>query len=234
MNAATLALNDFRLLWRHGFAMAYLVVAVLFAAVLSALPRAWADPVLPVLAWSDPAFFCFFFAGASLCLDLSQGTLRALFASPLRPVTFLVVKAANLGVLSFAMAILVSASARGADFRLWPLAAAALAGGAPTAVMGAALALRLKTVNRFMMGSMPAFMLLSLPLVEYAAGRYLPPWFAIVARAMPTDGALRLARAAYASVPVPELLGAAASSVAWTVVASLLLLGPAIAATRAD
>ena len=47
MNAATLALNDFRLLWRHGFAMAYLVVAVLFAAVLSALPRAWADPVLP-------------------------------------------------------------------------------------------------------------------------------------------------------------------------------------------
>ena len=227
-------MNDFRLLWRHGFAAAYLVVAVFFAAVLSALPRAWADAVLPVLAWSDPAFFCFFFAGASLCLDLSQGTLRALFSSPLRPSTYLVVKAANLGMLSFAMAVLVSASARGTDFRLWPLAASALAGGAPAAVLGAALALRLKTVNRFMIGSMPAFLLLSLPLVEYAAGRYLPPWFAVIARAMPTDGALRLARAAYASVPGTELLAAAVTSGAWTIVASVLLLGPAIAARRAD
>lgn len=234
MNAATLAMNDLRLLWRHGFAMAYLLIAVLFAAILSALPPDWADVVLPVVAWSDPAFFCFFFAGASLCLDLSQGTLRALFASPLRPATYLVIKAANLGLLSFAMAVLVSTSARGADFRLWPLAAAALAGGAPSAVMGAALALRLKTVNRFMMGSMPAFMLLSLPLVEYAAGRYLPTWFALIARLMPTDGALRLARAAYATVPGPELLLAAASSVAWTVAASVLFLGPAIAARRAD
>jgi hypothetical protein len=170
MNAATLALNDFRLLWRHGFAAACLVVAVLFAAVLSALPRDWADAALPVLVWSDPAFFCFFFAGAGLCLDLSQGTLRALFASPLRPTTYLVVKAANLGFLSFAMSVLISASARGTDFRLWPLAASALAGGAPAAVLGAALALRLKTVNRFMMGSMPAFLLLSLPVVEFAAG----------------------------------------------------------------
>jgi len=234
MNVVTLALNDFRLLWRHGFAAAYLVIAVLFAAVLSALPRVWVDQVLPVLAWSDPAFFCFFFAGASLCLDLSQGTLRALFASPLRPSTYLVIKAANLGILSFAMAALISASARGTDFRLWPLAASALAGGAPSAVLGAAMALRLKTVNRFMIGSMPAFLLLSLPLVEYAAGRYLPPWFAIAALAMPTNGALVFARYAYATVPGTELALAGASAISWTLAASVLFLVPAIAARRAD
>ncbi|MBU0926600.1 MAG: hypothetical protein KKA67_02520, partial [Spirochaetes bacterium] len=124
MNALVLARYDFRLLWRHGFAVAYLVVAVLYAAILSVLPRDWADAVLPALAWSDPAFFCFFFAGASVCLDLSQGTFRALFASPLRPAIYMVIKAGNLGVLSFAMAVLVSASSRGGDFRLWPLAAA--------------------------------------------------------------------------------------------------------------
>ena len=234
MNVATLSLNDFRLLWRHGFAVAYLVVALLFSAILSALPRAWVDVVLPVLAWSDPAFFCFFFAGASLCLDLSQGTLRALFASPLQPATFLVVKAVNLGLLSFAMAVLISASARGADFRLWPLAAASLAGGAPAAVLGAALALRLKTVNRFMIGSMPAFLLLSLPLAEYAAGRYLPPWFTVVARAMPTEGALVFARHAYSAVSGTELALAGVSAIVWTVATSLLFLGPAIVARRAD
>ena len=118
MRAATLILNDFRLLWRHGFAVAYLVVAVLYAAVLSALPRSWADAALPVLAWSDPAFFCFFFAGASVCLDLTQGTFRAMFASPLRPSVYFLVKAANLGLLAFAMSTVISLSSRGGDFRL--------------------------------------------------------------------------------------------------------------------
>jgi len=234
MNPATLILNDFRLLWRHGFALAYLVLAVLYSAVLSALPRAWADAVLPVLAWSDPAFFCFFFAGASVCLDLSQGTFRALFASPLRPGVYMVVKALNLGLLSFAMAAAISASSRGADFRLWPLAAAAMVGGAPAAVLGAALALRLKSINRFMIGSTPIFLLLVLPAAEYAAGPYLPSWFAILARLTPADGSLRFARAAYSAVPWTELAFGVAIAAAWTVAASVLALGPAARVARGD
>lgn len=234
MNPATLVLDDFRLLWRHGFAIAYLILAILYSAVLSALPRAWADAVLPVFAWSDPAFFCFFFAGASVCLDLSQGTFRALFTSPLRPGVYMVVKALNLGLLSFAMAAAVSASSRGADFRLWPLAATAMLGGAPAAVTGAALALRLKSVNRFMIGSMPFFLLLALPAVAYAAGRHMPAWFTALARLTPTDGSLRFARAAYSAVPWTELVSGAAVSVAWTVAASVLVLGPAARAARGD
>ncbi|PKL24919.1 MAG: hypothetical protein CVV47_06410 [Spirochaetae bacterium HGW-Spirochaetae-3] len=234
MNSRSLVANDFRLLWRHGFAIAYIVVAALYAAVLSALPRAWADAALPVLAWSDPAFFCFFFAGASVCLDLSQGTFRALFASPLRPAAYMVAKALNLGLLSFVMAAAVSASSRGSDFRLWPLAAAAIAGGAPAAVLGAVAALRLRSVNRFMIGSVPLFLLLALPAAEYAAGPYLPAWFSALARLTPADGSLRFARAAYSAVPWTDLAAGAASAVAWTAGASALALGPAVRAARGD
>ncbi len=234
MNLAALVAFDFRLLWRHGFALAYIVIAALYAAIVSAIPRDWADAVLPVLAWSDPAFFCFFFAGASVCLDLDQGTFQALFASPLRPAVYLAVKAANLSVLAFLMAAAVSASARGADFRPWPLAASTLAGGIPSALIGAALALRLKTVNRFLMGSMPVFLVLALPVVEYAAGPWLPAWFGVLARATPSDGALRFARAAYAGVPPGELVGAAFSAIVWTVVVAYLFLGPAVDRARGD
>ena len=205
MNLAALVAFDFRLLWRHGFALAYIVIAALYAAIVSAIPRDWADAVLPVLAWSDPAFFCFFFAGASVCLDLDQGTFQALFASPLRPAVYLAVKAANLSVLAFLMAAAVSASARG-----------------------------LKTVNRFLMGSMPVFLVLALPVVEYAAGPWLPAWFGVLARATPSDGALRFARAAYAGVPPGELVGAAFSAIVWTVVVAYLFLGPAVDRARGD
>ncbi len=238
--------NDLRLLWRHGFAAAYLVVGILYAALLSALPRDWADAVLPVLAWSDAAFFCFFFAGASVCLDLSQGTFAALCASPLEPAAYVVVKAADLAALSFAMAALVAASSRGAGFSAWLLAASALSGGAPAAVIGAALALRLKTVNRFMAGSIPAFLLLGLPAAAYALPDYLPAWVRSAAALMPTEGSLRLARAAFA--PAPALAPAAAaasptmtpgwlalgalSALLWTAGASVLLLAPAVRAAR--
>ncbi|MBU0929003.1 MAG: hypothetical protein KKA67_14735, partial [Spirochaetes bacterium] len=90
------------------------------------------------------------------------------------------------------------------------------------------------TINRFMIGSTPIFLVLALPAAQYAAGPYLPDWFAVLARLMPTDGALRLARAAYASVPAAELAMAAASSIAWTALASVFILGPAVAASRGD
>ena len=66
---------DFTLLLRHGFVAAYVVIGLLYAALASALPQSWGDAVLPVLVWSDPVFFGFFFAGATVCLDLAQGTL---------------------------------------------------------------------------------------------------------------------------------------------------------------
>jgi hypothetical protein len=227
-------LNDFRLLLRHGFVLAYIVIAILYAAVLSALPRAWADVVLPVMAWSDAAFFCFFFAGASVCLDLAQGTFRALFATPLKPVAYIVVKAGNLCVLALAMATVVSTSSRGSDFRFLPLAAGILAAGVPGAMLGATLALRLKTINRFMMGCMPVFMVLSLPIVDYAASRWLPSWSSILARLTPADGGFSLARAAYESVPGSSLAWGILSTLLWAGSISVLFLGPAVAAARGD
>lgn len=234
MNLFPFIRNDFRLLWRHGFAIAYLVVALVYAAVLSALPETWADAILPVLAWSDAAFFCFFFAGASVCLDLAQGTFRALFVSPLPPWTYFLVKAANLSVLSFGMAAAVSLSIRGLEFRPLPLAVSVLIGGAPSALIGAALALRLRTVNRFLVGTIPVFLVLSLPILRYAAEPWIPGWLAALSRWTPTEGSFLWARAAYTPVPGAERAAGAAAALAWIAGASALILGPAARAARGE
>lgn len=232
MNLGALAAHELRMLRRHGFALAYLVVTVLYAAVLAAMPKDWAAAVLPVLAWSDPAFFCFFFAGASVCLDLAQGTFDALFVTPLRPAAYFAVKAASLSVLAFLMAIALSAATLGTGFDALPLAAAAVAGGLPSAAIGAALALRLGTVNRFLMGSIPVMLALSLPALRYALPMAIPGWLSVLSRLMPSDGALELAKAAYAPASAGRLGLAAVSAAAWTVAASVLLAAPAAARAR--
>lgn len=232
MSLFILAAHELRMLWRHGFAVAYLVVTALYAAVLAILPPGWASAALPVLAWSDPTFFCFFFAGASVCLDLAQGTFDALFVTPLRPATYFAVKAASLSVLAFLMAVALSAATLGAGFDPIPLAAAALAGGLPSAAIGAALALKLGTVNRFMIGSMPAMLALSLPVLRYALPGSIPGWLSALSRLAPSDGALELAKAAYAPVPAARLGLSVLSAAAWTAAASLLLTAPAAARAR--
>jgi hypothetical protein len=231
-----LARYDFALLFRHGFVAAYAVIGVLYAAIAAALPRSWGEAILPVMVWSDPVFFGFFFAGATVCLDLAQGTFRALSATPLRPATYFLVKSANLALLAYGMALGISLAVRGLAFRPVVLLAAVLLGGAPSALIGAALALRLGSVNRFMMGAIPALLWFSLPVMVYAAGQWLPGWVSWLGRLSPADGALRWAAAAFDTNGAPlgpgALALAALETLAWTFLAARYALAPAIAAAR--
>jgi hypothetical protein len=241
---------DFFLLFRHGFVAAYVVIGILYASIAAALPRSWGEAILPVMVWSDPVFFGFFFAGATVCLDLAQGTFRALSATPLRPATYFLVKSANLALLAYGMALGISLAVRGLAFRPLVLLVAIFLGGAPSALIGAALALRLGSVNRFMVGAIPALLWFSLPVFMYAAGHWLPGWVLWLGRLSPADGALRWARAAFdTSVAIsgsggsgtciggvtigPGALALAAlETLAWTVLSARYALAPAIAAAR--
>ena len=241
---------DFTLLFRHGFVAAYAVIGVLYAAIAAALPQAWGDAVLPVMVWSDPVFFGFFFSGATVCLDLAQGTFRALTATPLRPSVYFLVKSANLALLAYGMALGISLAVRGLAFRPLILLVAVFLGGAPSALIGAALALRLGSVNRFMVGAIPGLMWLSLPVFVYAAGPWLPGWVFWLGRLSPADGALRWAMAAFAANGVASGYGGAASgsggaalglgalvlaaleTLAWLVLAARYALAPAVTTAR--
>jgi hypothetical protein len=238
---------DFTLLFRHGFVAAYAVIGIMYAAIAAALPQAWGDAVLPVMVWSDPVFFGFFFAGATVCLDLAQGTFRVLAVTPLRPSAYFLVKSANLALLAYAMAVGISLSVRGLAFRPLVLLVAIVLGGAPSALLGAALALRLGSINRFMVGAIPGLLWFSFPVLVYAAGQWLPDWVFWLGRLSPVDGSLRWATAAFDTGLASSGAGgvgsgvggglpgsgalvlAALESLAWTVLVARFALAPAVA-----
>lgn len=248
--SAALFRYDFTLLFRHGFVAAYALIGLMYAAIAGALPQAWGAAVLPVMVWSDPVFFGFFFAGATVCLDLAQGTFRALAATPLRPSAYFLVKSANLALLAYAMAVGIALAVCGFAFRPLVLLVAIVLGGAPSALLGAALALRLGSINRFMVAAIPGLLWFSFPVLVYAAGQWLPDWVFWLGRLSPADGALRWARAAFdTSVAItgsggsgpgvggvtsgPGALAlAAAESLGWTFLVARFALVPAVAAAR--
>ena len=248
--SASLFKYDFTLLFRHGFIAAYALIGIMYAAIAGALPQAWGDAVLPVMVWSDPVFFGFFFAGATVCLDLAQGTFRVLAVTPLKPSAYFLVKSLNLALLAYAMAVGIALAVRGFAFRPVILLVAIMLGGAPSALLGAALALRLGSINRFMVGAIPGLLWFSVPVLVYAAGQWLPDWVFWLGRLSPADGAFRWAMAAFdTSVALTGsggasagsgslglgpggLVPAALESLGWTVLAARLVLVPAAAAAR--
>lgn len=223
--------QELALLVRHGFAAAYAVVTAIYAAGAASLPDAWLAPLLAVLAWSDAVFFGFFFVGASVCLDMSQGTLRVLMASPLPPWAWIGAKAAAFGMLSIASTFIVAAAARGFSFNGLLLAASVAAGALAAGGLGMVLALFLGSVNRFMMGSLPILILLAAPAL--LAVPIEGVWTAVKPLyALPSASSLHLALAAFgAAKPAqgawPWIALASSAAVAWA------SLGPAARAMLA-
>lgn len=233
MSFASFARSDMKLLARHGFVVAYAAVGLFYAALVRVLPPDWAAAILPVLVWSDPVFFGFFFAGATVCLDLAQGSYGALAVTPFTLTAYVLAKSLNLAILAFGLALGLSFAGRGLAFYPLRLGLAVLLGLGPAVLFGAALAFRLRTVNRFIVGAMPFMLALALPVAAYAGAGSLPSWLLAAARLSPGEGALAWARASYGGgAPVRELLYGTASALAWTGLGSLALSRAAARAAR--
>ncbi|HEV7275122.1 MAG TPA: hypothetical protein VGN80_02435 [Devosiaceae bacterium] len=174
----TLLVHDARLQFRYGIYAAYGVVVVFYVAVL-----VWTAPWLPawapaVVIFTDPAALGFFFLGALLMLERSEGVRPALAVSPVSPAEYLLGKLATLTTVSVvAAAVLVAVLHRPADPLLLLLTVAL------TAIqyigIGMPIGLRFRTVNGYLIGS-AGFLL---PLIGpgfLALLEDMPLWLALI------------------------------------------------------
>jgi fluoroquinolone transport system permease protein len=182
----TLLLHDARLQYRYGIYAAYGFVVAFYVAVL-----VWAAPLLPpwvpaVLIFTDPAALGFFFLGALLMLERSEGVRMALAVAPVAPAEYLGGKLITLSAVSLAAAaVLLAVLHRQADGALLLLAVAL------TAVqyigIGVPIALRFRTVSGYLIGS-AGFLLPVIAPGFLALLHDMPLWLA----AIPAVSQLRL------------------------------------------
>ena len=147
----TLVGHDARLQYRYGIYIAYAFVLAFYLAVLLG-----AGPFLPawvpaLIIFTDPAALGFFFLGALMMLEKSEGVRAALAITPIGPGDYLIGKVATLttmATLSSALLVFV----HGAPNPPLILVTVVL-----TSVMyvgiGVPIALRFKTVNGYLIGS---------------------------------------------------------------------------------
>jgi fluoroquinolone transport system permease protein len=174
----TVTLHDARLQLRYGIYAAYAVVVAVYVGLLF-----WLGPWLPdwaaaFIIFSDPAALGFFFLGALMMLERSEGVRSALATAPIRVGDYLGGKMITLTALALvASTILHIASMRSGNAAL--LAATVILTSIQYIGIGVPIARRFKTVSGYLMGS-AGFMTPAIAPAFLALLDPFPIWIAVV------------------------------------------------------
>lgn len=183
---------DIRLQVRHGFYTAYIVVTALYAVALVELARVSSSGVVrgvaSALIFTDPATLGAFFVGGLVLLEKQQGSLYAVFVTPLRPVEYFVAKAVSLTVLATATSAVIAAST-GLDVRPVPLFSSVVATSVLFVMLGLAVAARVRSVNGYLLAMVPVVAVPMIPLVRLLGVDSPLLWL------IPTQASIRLIEA---------------------------------------
>jgi fluoroquinolone transport system permease protein len=196
--------------WASGFVV--LAISALLAAspvVVLNNPGLW----VPALVMFNLQITTFFFVAGLLLLEKDEGTLTALGASPLSARTYLLARSTTLTMLAAVETLVIVWFGFGFSAS-WALFAGIAAVGVTYTGFGVAVAARYESINSLLLPASVIVTVLLLPLLGHfdLAPRLLLVWH-------PLEPALTLLRAAYRPASLPELMLAAAGSIAWAGIA---------------
>ena len=150
-------------------------------------------------------------------LEKVEGTLTGLVVTPLRDVEYLGVKVLALAALALAENLLVTALGFGTAFDPLPLILGLLSMSVVFALLGFVAVVRYDAINEFLLPSVVANLLLSLPLIDHYGLWRSPIWLV-----HPIQPALVLQRAAFGGGSAVEIAYGVVGSVIWGGIALFL------------
>ncbi len=213
---AGLCALELRLELRYGVHVVGAVLAVLWTAVLLAVPAPAARLAAPFVLFTDTATLGAFFMGALVLFERAEGTLGVLRTSPVRVREYLGTKLATLTALAVAAALPIAAAGARGQLRPAPIGSigSVIAGVGLTSLLVLLAAFLVATGRRSLTGFMTTAPWILVPLLgvplAHAAGLLTHP----LAYAVPTTGTFDLIRAGL-DTPARPSGWAVAYALAW-------------------
>jgi fluoroquinolone transport system permease protein len=173
MRLATAFLADVRFQFRHGFYYAYLFVSVVYIVLLRLVEDGMRETFAVLVVFSDPAMLGFFFIGGIILLEKAQGIFPALFVTPIRISEYVWAKVWSLTALSLGTSFLILLATVGTDISVLPIFIGVTFTSMIATLLGIGLAVRVKTVNQFLVSSVLFVPIFFTPVMEWISGQSL-------------------------------------------------------------
>jgi len=169
MRLQALLVGDIRFQWKYGFYFLYLVFTLLYIFLLQVLPPFWKDTASLVMVFSDPAAIGLFFMGAIILLEKSENTMQSIAISPVRPVEYVLAKMGALSLLSTLVGFGIRLSAIHIERPVLFFLGVFLGSGLFSSI-GILVATKAKTLNQFIVLTIPLELVINLPAFLYLFG----------------------------------------------------------------
>ncbi|MEJ6951555.1 fluoroquinolone export ABC transporter permease subunit [Natronospora cellulosivora (SeqCode)] len=159
--------QDLKYQFRHGFYYAYIFVSLIYIAIIFFVPSDYRALVAGIIVFSDPAMLGFFFIGAIVLLEKGENIFEGLFVTPLKVNEFLAARVLSLCILALFTAFIIGIIAIGFNFNYLLLFAALFLTSIIFTLLGVTLAVRVKTVNEFLIYSIFYSVIIAVPILEF-------------------------------------------------------------------
>jgi fluoroquinolone transport system permease protein len=169
MRIQTLLVGDFRFQWKYGFYFLYLVFTLLYIFLLQILPASWKEKASLIMVFSDPAAMGLFFMGAIILLEKSEQTMQSLAVSPIKAVEYVLAKLLSLAFLATMVGFCIALSAMKIERPLLFFLGIFL-GSCLFSALGLLVATKAKTLNQFIVFTIPFELIINLPAFAYLFG----------------------------------------------------------------
>lgn len=174
MKLAALIRGDLRFQFKYGFYFLYLFFTLFYIGLLAAFPPSWRQKAALLMVYSDPASIGLFFMGGIVLYEKSERVLDSLAVSPIRTRDYVFSKLLSLSVISSAVSLAIGAFGNILNSPLSFFVAIVL-GSCLFSALGLIVAARIKTLNEFLILTVPLQIFINIPAVWYIFGER-PLW----------------------------------------------------------
>ncbi len=157
------AVQDIKFQFKYGFYFIYTIMVFFYILLLGFLPDAWKGNGTAIVLFSDPAALGFFFIGGIILLEKGERVLDVLFVSPLKVWEYILAKAISLGLISVLTGVIIAAAGLGLAINIPVLILSLLSGSVFYTFIGIAVGVKAKSVNQFLIITVPAELILGVP-----------------------------------------------------------------------
>ncbi len=156
-----LTASDVRFQWKYGFYFVYAIFSALYLLSLLTLPQPARQTAAIVMVFTDPAAIGLFFMGAIVLLEKSQGVNCALAVSPVRIGEYIAAKVLSLSAIGLLVGLLLAVV--GGIKNLALCAVGILLASFLFSLCGIIVAIKVTTLNQFLLYTIPFELLICLP-----------------------------------------------------------------------
>jgi len=161
--------GDVRFQFKYGFYFLYLVFSLIYIGLLAAFPESWRQKAGVLMVFTDPAAMGLFFMGAIVLFEKSERVLDSLAVAPIKVRDYVLSKLLSIALISTAVALAIGIFGRVIASPLYYLLGVVL-GSCLFSALGLAVAVRVKTLNEFILLTIPVQIIVNIPAIAYVFG----------------------------------------------------------------